>query len=272
MKVIISHDVDHINASDHFTDLFLPKFFIRNVLELFNKDISWSEFNKRIQCIFKNKFNNVSELIKFDRNNHVKPTFFVAVSKGLGISYDHKKAGRLLHRLMESNVPISVHGIAFSKYNEIYNEFEQFKEITGLDFCGIRMHYLRTDYNTLSYLNNAGYIFDSSVYSLKNPYKEGDLWEFPIHLMDTFLFYGNSKYKTKPAEILIKETIELINNAGDSGIEYFNVITHDFYFSDSFLKWKNWYIWLIGYLKNNGYEFINFDNAVSLLNTTIDPD
>ena len=34
MKVIISHDIDHITAREHLTDTIIPKFIIRNKIEL----------------------------------------------------------------------------------------------------------------------------------------------------------------------------------------------------------------------------------------------
>ena len=63
-----------------------------------------------------------------------------------------------------------------------------------------------------------------------------------------------------------KETIQLLEKAEKSDIRYFNIITHDFYFSDSFEKWKNWYIWLINYLNTKGFEFLDYRKAIKNLN------
>ena len=49
MKVIISHDVDHITVSEHKRDLVIPKFLVRNIIELTIGTITSKEFFLRLQ-------------------------------------------------------------------------------------------------------------------------------------------------------------------------------------------------------------------------------
>jgi len=40
MKIIISHDVDHLSVKEHiFKDLIVPKFFIWQFIEFYKKNI-----------------------------------------------------------------------------------------------------------------------------------------------------------------------------------------------------------------------------------------
>ena len=43
------------------------------------------------------------------------------------------------------------------------------------------------------------------------------------------------------------------------------LLFHDRYFDDSFKIWKEWYIWVINYFKNKGYEFISYEKAIKEL-------
>lgn len=266
MKVIISHDVDHIKSSEHLKDLFLVKYLIRNSIELFYSVIPFSEFKSRILDIFRNKFNNIESLIDFDNKHSVQPTYFIAVNNGLSLSYNEKEAYKWTHLVLKNEIQVGIHGIDFDNLQAIKNEKEKFNKVTQHNPAGIRMHYLRLNEQTLRYLDQNGYQFDSSTFAMINPYRIGNLWEFPVHLMDSYLVYGNSTHQLKSIEQIKDETINTIEKAKDLGIRYFTIITHDFYFSDSFRIWKEWYIWLIKYMKSQKIEFINFDAAVRELN------
>jgi len=262
MQIIISHDVDHINSSEHLSDLFLPKYFIRSSLELFANSISLSEFQKRIRNVLRNKINNIEALVAFDKDHSVNPTFFIAVNKALNLSYNSNQTKIWIDFILIKGIPVGIHGIAYDTINGIMEEKERFKELSAISPSGIRMHYLRTNENTLTNLEQAGYRYDSTVYSLKNPYKTGNLWEFPVHLMDTSAIFGDSNHQIKSFEQIKKETIQCIEKAEALKIQYFTIVTHDFYFSDSHKTWKDWYIWLINYFREHNYQFINFENAV----------
>ena len=56
-----------------------------------------------------------------------------------------------------------------------------------------------------------------------------------------------------------------IEEAFKKDIKYFTILFHSRNFNDSFCSWKNWYIWVIGYLKNNGLEFTNYREAINEL-------
>ena len=52
MKIIISHDVDHLSVKEHLlNDLYLPKLFIRDIYHLLFSRISFGEYLLRLKEI-----------------------------------------------------------------------------------------------------------------------------------------------------------------------------------------------------------------------------
>jgi len=265
MKIIISHDVDHITVWEHRKDLIIPKFLGRNIIELVIGTLTYKEFLLRFTNLFKNKWHNIEELIDFDGKESIPSTFFIAVANELGLSYSIKDAEFWIKKILQKKFDVGLHGIAFDNSKNIKNEYNIFKKISKLNDFGIRMHYLRNNDNTVKYLNNAGYIFDSTLFELRNPFKVGDIWEFPLHIMDSYLFHKNSRWQNQTLEQVKDKTKRKIEEACKKDIKYFTILFHSRSFNNSFSNWKNWYIWVIEYLKNNGFEFINYREAIKEL-------
>lgn len=264
MKVIISHDVDHVTVSEHFRDLIVPKYLVRNTLELVIKNITIREYVKRFFKLFTNKWQNIEELSCFNSINGVKATFFVGVNNGKGLSYSLKKADKWIQYLLLQNIPVGVHGINYKTNKDIKYEFNKFKLMINQVNFGIRMHYLRTNDSTFANLSQVGYKFDSSLMEMRNVFKIGNMYEFPLHIMDGVIC-GNRKFSNVSLEEAKNRTLSLIQKAKDEDIKYLTVLFHDRYFDDSFSTWKEWYKWLIRYLKDEGYQFVNYNDAIKEL-------
>lgn len=265
MKIIISHDVDHITVLEHNRDLIIPKFIVRSLIELGFGYTSISEINNRFAECLKNKWQNIKELMKFDKENNIHSTFFVGVSKGKGLCYSLEDAEYWIKKIIEHGFDVGVHGIAYNNYELIKTEFDTFKNISEMTSFGIRMHYLRNNEYTLDYLDKAGYLCDSSIYDLKNPYKVGNLWEFPLHIMDSYIFYKNAKWQNQKLSEAQETTKKKIEEGIKRNLNYFTILFHDRYFSNSFQTLKDWYIWLIEYLKTNEFELISYRDAIKEL-------
>lgn len=262
MNVIVSHDVDHLTVWEHKNDLIVPKYLIRNFIELISGYISISEVISRFKDIIKNKWQNIEELMKFDKANNIPSTFFVGVSNGIGLKYSLNNADIWIKRILQEGFHVGVHGIAFDDYDAIKKECSTFRTISGLNQFGIRMHYLRNHENTLVFLNKAGYMFDTTLYKVINPFKVGNMWEFPINIMDVHIICKNSRWQNLNLNQSKETTKRLIQEAFDKGIDYFTILFHDMYFSESFITWKEWYIWLIEYLKINGFKMKSYKEAI----------
>ncbi len=262
MKIIISHDVDHITAWEHWRDLVLPKSMVRSSIELTLSRISLAEYHLRFKGVVTNKFNNLEELMLFDEKNNVNSTFFIGVDRGLGLSYPIKKAECWIKKILAKGFEVGVHGIEYDNPINIKKEYDLFKQISGLNDFGIRMHYLRTSVNTVQYLMQTGYSFDSTIQKLDNPFRVGNLWEFPLHIMDVNLFNRGQRWQKQSLGQVKDQTLRILEKADEKGIRYFTLLFHDHYFGNTFEAWKNWYIWAIEYFKKNGYEFVTYRDAV----------
>jgi len=265
MKIIVSHDVDHINVTDHLTDTTIPKFLVRGIIELITGYISSREYLRRLTDIRKNKWQNIREIMFFDKKHCVPSTFFIGMAHGKGMNYSLRKAA-LWSRIIESEgFDAGVHGIAFDHPAGVKREFEKFAKITKSQVFGIRTHYLRCNHESLRLFNEAGYQFDSSIYQLIDPYKVGDLWEFPISVMDGSLFYKSIPWQNKNLEEAQDATIMLIEKALSNNLQYFSLLFHDRYFSDAFASWRDWYVWVIEYFRKRDFQFVSYRNAIQEL-------
>ncbi len=262
MKIIISHDIDHITPSEHLNDLILPKYAARSAIELMLGRITPIELLKRGKGLLANRWNNIADLMDFDRQSGVPSTFFIGVSKGMGLSYSLADVEHWSKAILMRGFDLCVHGISFDDFSRIRTERETFSKITGLQDFGIRMHYLRLNFETLSHLERAGYSYDSSVYQIKNPFKMGKLWEFPLHIMDSRIFCGNARWQARTLEETKYLTQKLIDDISRRGINYLTILFHDLYFCNSYRSWKDWYIWLIEYLIDNKLSFTSHKSAI----------
>ena len=265
MNAIISHDVDHITVWEHKRDLILPKHIIRNCIEFGLKYITLDEVAGRLRDIMRNKWNNLEALMQFDKEKGIPATFFFGMQNGVGLSYALQDAKPWMEKATEEGFPIGVHGMAFERLEEMRKEFDAFAALTGLGGFGIRMHYLRRNAETLINLEKAGYRFDSSVQQLASPYRVSDLWEFPLHIMDGRILCRNGRWQDQTLEQAKDSTKALLEEAVKRGIGYFTILLHDRYFSDSFRTWKQWYVWTTEFLRDNGFKFISFNDAIEEL-------
>jgi hypothetical protein len=266
MKVIISHDIDHLSAWEHYKDLIIPKFIVRSFIELLLSSITYKEFFLRIKNTLLNKWNNIEQLVQFDLNNNISSTFFIGMNNGLGLSYTLKKAEKYLNYIKKNNLNVGVHGIEFDNLDKMQSEYNRFYSLYRKYDCGIRMHYLRHNKNTFQYLNTIGYLYDTSIQELKNPYKIADLWEFPLHIMDSDIIYNGSRCLKDNFDEIMRRSEEYIENAEKNDIKYLTILLHPRYFDESFIVWKNWYKEIVEYCKVNNYEFVNYNQAIAELN------
>jgi hypothetical protein len=266
MKAIVSHDVDSITVMEHKNDLIVPKHLIRNVIELSLGHVSWRAFKKRIDNLLSNKWQCIDELMRCDRQNGVPSTFFVGVSKGCYLSYSIEHASYWIEELVGNGFEVGVHGIEYVNRDVMRNEYDSFKRISGINEFGVRMHYLRKADETLDHLASAGYLYDSTVRSLSNPYMKNGMWEFPLHIMDSDLFYEGKRWQRNGLSSVKEKFAEIVRRAHSINIEYLTILFHDQYFNDGYEQWAEWYHWTIDYLRNNNIEFIGYKDAVVELN------
>ena len=264
MKLIFSHDVDHLYSRDHwFRDAVYPKLWIRETGNFFGGRISSREWRRRMLSCFKHERNCISELLIFDKENGIRSTYFFGMNKGLGMSYKPHEAEDMILFVKNSGFDVGVHGICFENIQGIKKERKAFFDLLGFVPTGIRMHYVRYNQETFENLNKAGYLFDSTEfdkslgYCIKDPYRIGNMWEFPICVMDSYLPYNLGEAK--------KFTIKALQTAEENSLEYFTILFHDPYYGEEYKEYKQWYQWLVSYVHDMNMENISFMDAVKEL-------
>jgi len=262
LKIIVSHDVDHLTLLEHKKDLIVPKFFVRSSIELLKRKISSSEYLRRVAASIRNKWQNIEELMEYDRGQGVGSTFFVAVRRGGGLSYGLKDAKRWVQRIQNEGFDVGLHGICVDAIEAMRKEHEMFASLSGTTEFGIRMHNLKTVPGMLSRLDKLGYVFDSTYRIWGNPERVGSIFEFPLHIMDGHIMHGNKKFTSLTLSESIRDTKAIIRKAFEDGVSHLTILFHDRYFEDGFMTVKQWYMYTIEYLKENRFEFTDFKTAV----------
>jgi hypothetical protein len=266
VKAIISHDIDHITVWEHlFKDTIIPKYLTRMHIEFFSGRITLREYTLRWADFFKNKWQNVDELITFNNINNIPSSFFVAVNKGVGLNYSNTSALLWIEQMKSRNCEIGLHGIEYQDRKLMTQEHSLFQELTGISDFGIRMHYVRRTPETFSTLAAVGYKYDSTEHSFRDPYKVGDMWEFPFQIMDGWIIENYKRWQSLNLEQARDNTRRIIEKAHDMNLRYLGIDYHDRYFSHAFKTWLEWYMWLVEYLKENKIGFVNYEMAMNEL-------
>ncbi|UTW60871.1 hypothetical protein KFE98_12640 [bacterium SCSIO 12741] len=262
MKILISHDVDHMSYWEHTGDLILPKYFVRSWLELVKGKISVKELGYRHAALFHNQWQHIQEIIDYNSSMGFKSTFFLGMNNGVGLNYPIHYAEKWIPKIISSGFEVGVHGINYETLEGIQEEYDRFKGISGLDSFGIRMHYLRKTDDTFKNLSQAGYLYDATQIGYRNPYRENGFWNFPIQIMDGWVVNGKKRYQLRNLEECKTFTLNEFKKAEKEGLEYLSILFHDCYFSASFHTWSQWYKWVVNYLKEEGHEFITHKEAI----------
>lgn len=263
MKIIVSHDVDHLYATEHLCkDLILEKLWVRSFLYFLQGKISVRTFFCRLTLVFHNRMHRIHELMEFDRAHNIPSVFFFGMNNGLGMNYSKKHAKPIIQKVINQGFDVGVHGVDYRSRNEIQTEHDAFFELSGIEKFGIRMHYVRYDEGTFERLNDAGYLFDSTQFDkqmleISAPYKVGRMWEFPLHIMDA--------YVCQPGDLEqgLKKTRDIIRRAEEQGVPYCTILFHDTQYDERYdPQMKAWYEETILFCEKQGYEFISYRDAI----------
>ena len=197
----------------------------------------------------------------FDEQHGVKSTFFFGMNQGLGMSYKPEEAKQVILKVHNRGFATGVHGIEYQDFDGMKKEYDTFKKNMGFEPCGIRMHYVRFDDSTFKKLNTIGYTFDTTEFdkqnngTRKNPYKVGNMWEFPLTIMDAYL--------PNKVEAAKQATLNLLQESKKNGLQYVTILFHDNQFCEDYQDMKKWYEWIIQFfVDSNEYEFISFNTAM----------
>ena len=269
MKIIISHDVDHLYATDHlFKDLFIEKMWVRSFLALCRKQVGADTFFYRLTLLLHNRMTRMDELMDFDEAHHIPSIYFFGMDNALGLSYSQKTAAEAIRRVLDRGFDAGVHGINYTDPDKMRQEHDAFAALSGLSAFGIRNHYVRFDGGTFQKLEQTGYAFDSTWYNkkaldIRAPYRVGKMWEFPLHIMDMYIC------KHGDIEGSLERTYAAIRRAEEQGMPYCTILFHDYQFDDRFdPQMKRWYTETVRFCEEMRYPFISYRDAVAELESS----
>lgn len=257
MKIILSHDIDHLNGLEHWRDLYWPGVWFRGAIALFERKVSAKTYFER--AIPWQRLERIKEVLELDQSVGARPTFFVGMSNGLRLSYSQKAIQSHIDFLMARNIPVGLHGMAYDEFESMDAEHKFYYRLTEKKPVGIRNHYLRCSDNTLNFMSKIGYCFDSTTYNMQPPFQVDEMWEFPITLMDVNLGVDTSLDEKK------EKSISKYEEAINTNLPYFVLNFHDNYFSAAYPSMKTWYAWFIRFLAQQ-HTFITFEDAIQELN------
>jgi hypothetical protein len=263
MKVIVSHDVDHLYPSDHlFKDLIFPKLWIRTIIGLVRGKIDIRTFYFRMTSFVDKRLNRIPEIIEFDKANSVPSIFFFGMANKLGMSYNKRRVIPWIEYVLRNGFEAGVHGVEFDETKKMKEEFKDFKTISHMESPGVRIHYVRYNSETFAKLASIGYSFDSSEFNknfvdLKPPYKVNSMWEFPLYIMDGYILLKG----IEEAQLMTKNALR---KAEESGLEFFTFLFHDYLFNEkSYPDHKRYYEWFIDFCKIHKLEFVTYTQAIA---------
>jgi peptidoglycan/xylan/chitin deacetylase (PgdA/CDA1 family) len=265
MKIIVSHDVDHISTYEHMSDLVVPKYIGRAGVELLKGRIGPGQFAIRMGETLIGKWNFIRELAAFDAEVGIKSTFFFAVGNGMGLAYQPEAARELLHEVIAAGHDVGIHGIARDTVDNIRDERIRFEAVYGVSCRGQRMHYLHPDPSLLDAVAAAGFTYDSSLRGDGPARNIGGLWSFPVHVMDGDVMLGGRRYQTVSVREATDKTRRRIEALAESGVDYVSLLFHDRYFSAGHAAWRDWYKETMQWATQAGIEFCNYEQAVNEL-------
>jgi hypothetical protein len=180
------------------------------------------------------------------------------------MSYTQNEAIPLIQKVIRCGFDAGVHGVEIDDVAKIKKEFHDFAKLSGLTHFGIRAHYVRYNETTFQKFNEAGYLFDSSEFNknavcFKQPYKIGNMWEFPLHIMDGYILANGLKNaKTK--------TLTFFDEAENMKSEYITFLFHDYGYNEKTNpEAKNYYEWFVNECERRNYTFISYKEAIKEL-------
>jgi len=179
--IFLSHDVDYRRQGP-------PVEFILERKDRFEKEVI-ENLNE------KNPYYGIPDLMELEEKFGVKSTFFFRTIYENGSFNDYEDDIKLL---LKSGWEIGLHSdpSSIQDIEKIQNEKIALETLTRSAIIGNRVHFLKFDNDLPSKLSKLGFIYDSTVRNSKNRidkdemghYKLGNIIEFPLTLMDAYLF------------------------------------------------------------------------------------
>lgn len=257
MKIIVSHDVDHLFLYEHLGDRFIPGLAWRTLQAFRRERLSIKSAVKR----FGLQLHNIQGLHGWNERAGIKSSFFFGMANGLSLSYSRRAARGHIQWLQRNGAEVGLHAVHVETLTDIRSEKRHLFEILGFEPAGVRSHYLRGGAEMLKLAADAGFQFDSSLCDLAPPERCGVTWRFPISAMDVDIYS-----KSRALGMTMRDySNKVYEEAVRLRLPYFVINFHDIYFSSAYPELRKWYVEIIEFMRESGHEFCTFQDAISEL-------
>ena len=295
----LTHDVDFISIRSHKLDHsvlgFILRIFYPYSFRDFRSKISWNKLFKNLKAIIllPGVYIGIVRDFWFQLNRYMEieeglcSTFYFLPFKNYpgdkdinnslpseyrSARYDVNQYKSSLLTLIKKGYEVGLHGIdAWHSSSKGLKELNVIRKITGEDKLGVRMHWLYFSKDSAKALEDAGFIYDSTVGYNETPgYKAGtsqvyrlpgpsNLLELPLILMDTSLFYSDRMSLSE------SDALQLCNKM-ISDVETFGGVFTLNWHQRSLAPERNWdefYIELLRILKEKKVWFATASQVVN---------
>ena len=298
--VCLTHDVDFISLRSHKFDHTMVGFIYRAVLgsliDFFKGRASWNKLKKNWKSVLmlpgvylgivKDYFDQFDRYIEVEKN--LASTFFVIpfknhpgrdttgpAPKKRASRYDVTEIQTRVKKLASNGCEIGLHGIdAWQDSEKGREEFKRISSIVGNSDLGIRVHWLYFNSHSPEFLENAGFMYDSTFgYNDSVGYRAGTLQlfrppgtkkllELPMHIQDTALFYP------RRMDLNENKALELLKNLLEDAKKHGGVLTINWHHRSLGPErlWDGFYLKWIEELKRSNAWFATARDAVNWFN------
>jgi hypothetical protein len=299
--ICLTHDIDFLRLRDHKFDHtmcgFLYRALFRSFLNFLQGRIPLNKLLKNwgAVCLLPGVYLGIVKdyFFQFDKYLAIEKalvsTFFILPFKNRpgmdnagqtrrarATRYDVSDIEAELKPLISAGCEIALHGIdAWRDTAKGREELQRIARVTGQSRIGTRSHWLYQCPQSAQLLEEAGFVYDSSVaYNETVGYRSGTtqvfrplgatkLLELPLHIMDTALFYKGHMDLTEPQAMALVEGL-IANSQRFGGVLTIN--WHDRSLGPERF-WDTFYENIIARLKSMKVWFATAYQVVSWFNT-----
>ncbi len=211
-------------------------------IEVIERHRSFMNFCSFVRRIYSSEFNNVDSLLLADGDTPV--TFFVAMQQGNGITYTKEDIEPVVRWLTSNGVEVGLHG----QTGDLQEQHDSLTDMLHSQPHGIRMHKL--DFRNLlgRFLDDIGYLYDTSI-EVPDKFKlfmlNDKTVEIPLNVCDSTLFQKKKMdLSIDDAKYMTREMLELAKSQG--GV--FTILMHQKNYSPQYPRHFEWFNWLIDIL------------------------
>ena len=248
-ETIVTHDLDNLGVKDHYFDLRIIRALGLNVIGLAKRNVSLREcftiFGETCRSFLLPGYDSwycLDEWLALEAEKDITSTWFVACSKGLGVSYSKARAAEAVEQILQAGHAVGLHSQVRDNLDALPGELEIFRKaysITGP--VPVRFHYLLKPGDSIEKYRDL-IAYSSSTYN-EETFSTSEDFERPIDIMDTYFFSPiNQNLTLEQAKTRTREILDAARKENKNMI----VDLHQRSLSKCFPRYREYILWFYG--------------------------